>query len=348
MLESQPAHGPPHRPPQVDHLLRSALHPQADRQDSRCRRDLPAAESLGTGAHRVRAAALADTQRQQPLAHGPEHARGAAGPRPAHPAAVEGPLAALGPVRLALADGRGQVREWNAWVDRYHPLGYRQPIGAHLRYFVLDGPGRKLGCLLFDFAVRKVACRDEWIGWAGQKYRKHLKLVVRNARFLLFPWVGVKNLASHVLGLAARQVAAGWQRQHRYRPVLLETYVDSERYAGTCYRAAGWQCVGKTQGRKAQGRNPAVTPKAVYVRPLHPRWQQALLQGPRALARKKSAARAGRRGARDQRVGPRMDAAPAAAQHPAGGAVRLPAGARAPQPGLRGDGDRVVGPVPPA
>ena len=172
------------------------------------------------------------------------------------------------------------------------PLGYRQPFGAHLRYFVLDGQGRKLGCLLFDFAVRKVACRDEWIGWAGQKYRKHLKLVVRNARFLLFPWIGVKNLASHVLGLAARQVAADWQRQHRYRPVLLETYVDSERYAGTCYRAAGWQCVGKTQGRKAQGRNPAVTPKAVYVRPLHPRWQQALLQGPRALARKKSAARA--------------------------------------------------------
>ena len=149
----------------------------------------------------------------------------------------------------------------------------------------VEGPLAALG------PVRKVACRDEWIGWAGQKYRKHLKLVVRNARFLLFPWVGVKNLASHVLGLAARQVAADWQRQHRYRPVLLETYVDSERYAGTCYRAAGWQCVGKTQGRKAQGRNPAVTPKAVYVRPLHPRWQQALLQGPRALARKKSAAR---------------------------------------------------------
>ena len=140
----------------------------------------------------------------------------------------------MAPVRLALADGRGQVREWNAWVDRYHPLGYRQPIGAHLRHFVPDGQGRKLACLLFDFAVRKLACRDEWIGWAGQKYRKHLKLVVRNARCLLFPWVGVKNLASHVPGLAARQVAADWQRQHRYRLVLLETYVDGERYAGTC------------------------------------------------------------------------------------------------------------------
>ena len=218
-----------------------------------------------SGNNRLRVAlnTLAELQDLGLLTLPPPRKQGGRGPqKPIKPSsrtapqpAVEGPLAALGPVRLALADGRGQVREWNAWVDRYHPLGYRQPIGAHLRYFVLDGQGRKLG-------------------------------------FLLFPWVGVKNLASHVLGLAARQVAADWQRQHRYRPVLLETYVDSERYAGTCYRVAGWQCVGKTQGRKAQGRNPAVTPKAVYVRPLHPRWQQALLQGPRALARKKSAARA--------------------------------------------------------
>ena len=192
-----------------------------------------------SGNNRLRTAlnTLAELQDLGLLTLPPPRKQGGRGPqKPLKPSsrtapqpAVEGPLAALGPVRLALADGRGQVREWNAWVDRYHPLGYRQPIGAHLRYFVL--------------------------------------------------------------GLAARQVAADWQRQHRYRPVLLETYVDSERYAGTCYRAAGWQCVGKAQGRKAQGRNPAVTPKAVYVRPLHPRWQQALLQAPRALARKKSAAR---------------------------------------------------------
>ena len=276
-----------------------------------------------SGNNRLRVAlnTLAELQDLGLLTLPPPRKQGGRGPqKPIKPSsrtapqpAVEGPLAALGPVRLALADGRGQVREWNAWVDRYHPLGYRQPIGAHLRYFVLDGQGRKLGCLLFDFAVRKVACRDEWIGWAGQKYRKHLKLVVRNARFLLFPWVGVKNLASHVLGLAARQVAADWQRQHRYRPVLLETYVDSERHAGTCYRAAGWQCVGKTQGRKAQGRNPAVTPKAVYVRPLHPRWQQALLQGPRALARKKSAARAVARPSRLRRRRLQAEPAPPAA-----------------------------------
>ena len=248
-----------------------------------------------SGNNRLRTAlnTLAELQDLGLLTLPPPRKQGGRGPqKPIKPSsrtapqpAVEGPLAALGPVRLALAEGRGQVREWNAWVDRYHPLGYRQPIGAHLRYFVLDGQGRKLGCLLFDFAVRKVACRDEWIGWAGQKYRKHLKLVVRNARFLLFPWVGVKNLASHVLGLAARQVAAAAR--------------------GRAHGGAG------------------ALPADV-------------------------GARAGRRGARDERVGPRMDAAPAAAQHPAGGAVRLPAGARAPQPGLRGDGDRVVGPVPPA
>ena len=274
---------------------------------SRSELALTVCEQLGlqtpSGNNRLRTAlnTLSELQQLGLLTLPPLRKQGGRGPqKPIKPSsrtapqpAVEGPLTALGQVRLALAEGRRQVREWNAWVDRYHPLGYRQPIGNHLRYFVLDGQGRKLGCLLFDFAARKVACRDEWIGWAGHKYRKQLKLVVRNARFLLFPWVVVKNLASHVLGLAARQLAADWQRQHRYRPVLLETYIDSERYAGTCYRAAGWQCVGQTQGRKAQGRNPAVTPKAVYVRPLHPRWRQALLQGPRALGRKqKSAARA--------------------------------------------------------
>ena len=130
-----------------------------------------------SGNNRLRTAlnTLAELQDLGLLTLPPPRKQGGRGPqKPIKPSsrtapqpAVEGPLAALGPVRLALADGGGQVREWNAWVDRYHPLGYRQPIGAHLRYFVLDGQGRKLGCLPFDFAVRKVACRDEWIGWAG-------------------------------------------------------------------------------------------------------------------------------------------------------------------------------------
>ena len=253
----------------------------------------------GSGASRVRLATrlleqlaehgIVSLPAKRPRPRGPDRAV-ALTQRTAPQPPLAADLASLRPLRLDAVADRPGFAAWQEWVERYHPLGYRKPLGCYVAYFLRDCRERLLGCLLFDPAARRLPCRDEWIGWQDEPYHAHLQLVVRNARFLLLPWVGVKNLASHVLGLAARQVAADWQRQHRYRPVLLETYVDSERYAGTCYRAAGWQCVGKTQGRKAQGRNPAVTPKAVYVRPLHPRWQQALLQGPRALARKKSAA----------------------------------------------------------
>ncbi len=100
-------------------------------------------------------------------------------------------LAELTPLALEAVTEREAVAEWNEWVERYHPQGYRQPIGAHLRYFLLDRHGRKLGCLLFGFATRNLECRDTWIGWQGQAHRKHLDLVISNSRFLLFPWVQV-------------------------------------------------------------------------------------------------------------------------------------------------------------
>ena len=169
--------------------------------------------------------------RQEPLVPGPRSA-----PRPA----IEGPLAALTPLRLEVASGAEAVAEWNEFVTRYHPLGYRQPIGQHLRYFLLDRDGRSLGCLLFDFAAVQLGCRDRWIGWQGQAHRKYLHLVLRNARYLLLPWVSVPHLASHALGLAVRQLPDDWQRAHGSRPVLCETYVDPQVHRGTCYRAAGW------------------------------------------------------------------------------------------------------------
>ena len=194
---------------------------------------------------------------------------------------VREPLAALAPVRLETVTEREQVAEWNQWVERYHPLGYRQPLGAHLRYWVRDGRGRLLGCLLFDFATRRLPCRDRFIGWEGQDFRERLRLVVRNARYLLLEWVQVKNLASHVLGLAARQLPGDWERWHGWRPVLLETYVNPRQHEAACYRAANWQLVGQTQARGARGKVPAKRPKQVYVLPLHPHWKRILLEGPR-------------------------------------------------------------------
>ncbi len=199
--------------------------------------------------------------------------------------ALEERLAELAPLALQVAAEPEQVAEWNEWVERYHPLGYRRPLGPHLRYFLLDRQGRKLGCLLFGFAAGKVACRDAWIGWQGQAHRKHLDLIVGNSRFLLFPWVRVKNLASHTLGLALRQLPQDWQRRHGYRPVLVETFVDPQQYKATCYRAANWRFLGLTQGRQAKGSEPAKPAKGVYVYPLQRAWRTILLHGPQAAAR---------------------------------------------------------------
>ena len=123
----------------------------------------------------------------------------------------------------------------------------------------------------------QLGCRDAWIGWSGQAHRPRLDRVVRNARFLLFPWVQVKNLASHALGLALRQLPGDWQRQHGLRPLLAETYTNAERHRGTCYQAANWQRVGRTKGSKAKGERPAKPPKEVWVYPLQANWRELLL-----------------------------------------------------------------------
>lgn len=192
---------------------------------------------------------------------------------------IAGELAELRPLELAVASGREEAAAWNEWVQRYHPLGYRQPIGNHVRYWLRDRRGRPLGCLLFDFAARQVACRDRWIGWEEGAYRKHLRLVVRNARYLLLPWVRVKHLASHALGLAARQLPGDWERLHGYRPVLCESYVDPTQHAGTCYRAANWERIGETAGRTKDGPAKAKPPKQVWVYPLQRDWRGILRQG---------------------------------------------------------------------
>ncbi len=220
-----------------------------------------------------------------PARKGPERGRQAPlslGQRSAPQAPLEGPLAQLEPLRLRLVSERAEAGLWNEFLERYHPLGYRQPIGCHLRYFLEDRQQRLLGCLLYDFAARYLPVRDRWIGWQDQPSRP-LERVVRQARFLLFPWVRVKCLASKALGLSLRQLAADWQHQHGVRPVLAETYV-SQPYAGTCYRASNWHYLGQTQARGAMGAVPAKTPKAVFVYPLQRDWQ-ALLLAPQRPAR---------------------------------------------------------------
>ena len=194
---------------------------------------------------------------------------------------IEASLRDLLPLRLLRVEPGEDVQLFNEYLERHHYLGYRQPRGPHLRYFLLDRQGRRLGCLLFSQATHSLRCRDEWIGWPPDQYKQHLDLVVSQPRFLVFPWVRVKCLASKALSLAVRQLPQDWQQRYRTKPVLVETFVDAQRFRGTCYRAANWQCIGQTRGRADAGR----TRKDVYVYPLARDFRSVLLHGPRPAAR---------------------------------------------------------------
>ena len=183
---------------------------------------------------------------------------------------IQSPITDLEPITLRLVDdAEGPL--FRQFIQRYHYLGYRVPVGANLRYFVESSNGRILALMQWTSPAWKMAPRDQWIGWNSQQRARHLQRIVSNSRFLILPWVQVKGLASTILARAARQLTADWRHHYGHDPLLLETLVDSSRFPGTCYRAANWICVGETTGRgrmdrQHQAHNPA---KLIFVLPLH-------------------------------------------------------------------------------
>lgn len=178
-------------------------------------------------------------------------------------------LSELGPVALVKvgsADSKAS-RRWNELMERYHYLGSGPLCGAQLRYLIQSGKGQDLGALAFSAAAWRVKARDQWIGWSDGARQQNLHKVVCNSRFLICPWVKVKNLASHVLAQSARCLREDWQKRYGFEPVVLETFVESGRFVGTSYRAANWVHVGRSLGRGRQDRNKtfALSLKDVYV-----------------------------------------------------------------------------------
>jgi hypothetical protein len=175
----------------------------------------------------------------------------------------------LGGLRLEPVTDQAASRLWNGLIERWHYLGYTPLPGAQLRYLIQWDHG-VLGALGFGAAAWKVAVRDRWIGWERPAREAHLGRVLNNTRFLILPWVQVKNLASKVLALAAARVGTDFATRYGERPVLLETFVETPRHQGTCYRAANWRYLGETAGRgKCDRTHRADLPrKAVYVYPL--------------------------------------------------------------------------------
>ncbi len=193
---------------------------------------------------------------------------------------IEGALARLLPLHFSPVHGEGERELFRSLLQRHHYLGYRGPVGENLKYLVYDGQGRVLGCLLFGAAAWSMACRDRFIGWEHTERERHLTLLANNMRFLIVPWVRVAHLASHILGRIARRIGGDWQNKYGHRVVLLETYVEQHRFAGTCYRAANWQCVGQTRGRSRNDRHKRlhVPVKSVWLYPLTPHFRRQLIQ----------------------------------------------------------------------
>ena len=172
---------------------------------------------------------------------------------------------------FSIVSGKQERQLWSEYMERYHYLGYGVPVGPNIKYFI-HVRGELITCMAFSGAAWKVGVRDRWIGWSHEQREQRLHLIVNNTRFLILPWVQVKNLASRLLGIAARRLPKDWLSQYSYRPVLLETFVHVERHTGACYRAANWKCLGQTDGRGRMDRykQRALPQKSILVYPLEP------------------------------------------------------------------------------
>ncbi|MCC6745766.1 MAG: DUF4338 domain-containing protein [Acidobacteria bacterium] len=192
----------------------------------------------------------------------------------------EGMLGDVAPVALDLVTTHGERGLWRELVERYHYLGHKVPYGAHLRYLVrIATPRREVaGCLQFSSPAWKIAARDTWLAWDDEARRQNLQKIVCNSRFLILPWLRIKGLASHVLGLSARVVPDDWEESYGVRPAMFETFVETGRYDGTCYRAANWIELGRTAGRGRQDReheHPEPV-KSCWVYPLESGYRRRL------------------------------------------------------------------------
>lgn len=185
----------------------------------------------------------------------------------------QGGLPELQPVQLEVVRAGTEVyQRWAFYLDRYHYLGLRV-VGENLGYAVYDRQGCEVGCLLFGAPAWRCQARDGFLNWSSAERAAQLPRLANNTRFLILPWVRVPHLASHVLGQATGRISTDWQQKYGRQLWWLETFVDTARYRGTCYRAANWRYVGQTTGRSRQDRHHrlSVAPKAVYLYPLRRR-----------------------------------------------------------------------------
>jgi uncharacterized protein DUF4338 len=193
---------------------------------------------------------------------------------------VSCPFSEVKPVQVVDARSSTEYEKaFNYLVKEYHYLSFGRPVGQNMKYLIIGADKRFLGCLLFGAAAWKSADRDQWIGWAPDIRERNLGLICNNTRFLILPWIKVPHLASYALGACLRRLSSDWRHRYGTEIALVETFVDTTRFKGTCYKAANWQKVGQTKGRSRQDRQRKIKVpiKDIWVYPLRRGFQDTLL-----------------------------------------------------------------------
>jgi hypothetical protein len=192
---------------------------------------------------------------------------------------VYGPLGSITPLEFVQVRRTVEEPLFNSLLEQYHYLGYEQPVGEHLKHLV-KADGQVIACLAWQSAPRHLKLRDRYIGWSEEARQRNVHLLAYNTRFLILPWVRVDHLASHILGCMAKRVPNDWQRLYAHPIYWLETFVDTSRFRGTCYRAANWQAIGTTAGRghRAPTMEQTRPVKQMLGLPLNAKFRE-LLQG---------------------------------------------------------------------
>jgi len=193
---------------------------------------------------------------------------------------MEGSLSDYGPVTMTIVRNTSMESLYNSLVNQYHYLGNRQIVGQHLKYMAFLGD-RPVACLGWGSAAWAVKSREAFIGWDKPTKGNNLAFVVNNTRFLILPWVSIKCLASKLLAINARKIALDWMAVYQQPVYLLETFVEKERFLGTCYKAANWICVGQTKGTSKRGHDHLVHGliKDVFLYPLRKDFREKLIVG---------------------------------------------------------------------
>lgn len=163
-------------------------------------------------------------------------------------APLEGPVSKLRPLDIRQVRRTPDELLFNSFIETHHYLGYTRPVGEHLKYLVFSR-GTPVACVAWSSAPRHIGCRDRFIGWSPEIRRRNVHLLAYNTRFLILPWARLPHLASHILAQVARRISNDWTQLYGHPIWFLETFVDSERFRGTCYRAANWISLGVTTGR---------------------------------------------------------------------------------------------------